>query len=463
MKKLLILLFFTFLCANEKIDYNNPIFKDKAFQKLLKEQLKRGAEVLEGEGSIYPACGFNAQILEQEEDIIAYVLKVYGYKTPQKTTFLKILKNSFAVTAQAKISPFIENTDHNWYSNYITEGYDLVIFRDKRFVMLPLALPELIEVNKVSTFFKKLNQNVKKDGVLMWKEYVDSKKRQQNIEFIINLNRTIFHNDTRALKKMLNSKYYGFYKSLNVEILDIFFTLALNEESALKTLIDKAVHYDDEESLAQWLKNKKVVKIFEEKIEASKSKVYNYYSRVLMNSKTKSKDLERLKEKYGLKKLVEINNYHSKSLYDFCSKNGYSVIKIKKLNSWINKDATNIGKYALIVVDDSALDTKNTNPQCLHPLNKKELDKFRDEKYREAEAYIVKHRADDNGQTFRSNIIIGLIKTEGEFSKIKGTSCFQYKIFESVKAPLSEFEGSSWITIEKRDGKFVLIEVEISG
>ena len=43
-KLLLLTLLQIFLLANEKIDYNNLIFKDKAFKKLLEEQLVTGAE-----------------------------------------------------------------------------------------------------------------------------------------------------------------------------------------------------------------------------------------------------------------------------------------------------------------------------------------------------------------------------------------------------------------------------------
>ena len=47
---------------------------------------------------------------------------------------------------------------------------------------------------------------------------------------------------------------------------------------------------------------------------------------------------------------VEINNKVFKSLYSFCKATGIKESEIRKLNPWINKDATNISVNAEIVV-----------------------------------------------------------------------------------------------------------------
>jgi len=477
MKKLLLLILLPILLfANEKLDYSNSVFKEKAFQKLLEEQLITGAEVIEGDGSPFPTYGFTDKELEVEADIYKYVLKTNGYTVPSKKRFLEVLQEKFKCLPTKRISMVGMWCKEEWltevfYYNYdATVGSSMVVFRDEHFISLPYALPELIDPDYVSKKFKNLNHKEFKelhpkgdvDETLMWKDYLSTKTRQENIEFLMALNRYVFYDDNTQLAKLL-SRGYGFWFHDHPDFIDMFLNSSLNNKKELTTMVEKLIEFDDVEILGKWIKDSHVESLFIEKIRQAKDKNLNPYTQMLLKLEIGSQRLKNVIKKYKLKKTVEINNRQYKSLYAFCTKEGYSVEKIKKLNPWINKEATNIPPNTVIIIDDSAFDIKSKNPQCLHPLDQKELDVFRKKKYKEAETYIVKYREEDNGQTFRFNIIEGLIKRKGEFLKIEGTSCFQYKISESVEAPLSEYESQTWITIEKREGKFVIIEVETAG
>jgi len=276
MKKILLLMLLQiFLLANEKIDFTNPIFKDKAFQTLLEDEIRGGAYE-GGDGGPIALYDLDPNYLKIEEPILSHILKVNGYQFPSKQEFKKKLKEMFNLESKARFFAFSTGESYKVYyglNNHMAEDnwMNTIVF-EQGFIVPYHRLPEWIDIDAVSKKFKNLNKSVKepKDGDFEdWIPWRDEKiDYELNIKEFVTLNKYLFNN---------------------------------NKEKEVQSL--------------------------------GKSMVNN---------------LVKGQRVHGDR--VHINNKVYKSLWEFCNLTGMEEQKIRKLNPWINGDATNISANSEIVI-----------------------------------------------------------------------------------------------------------------
>ncbi len=369
MKKILLLLL---ILLSSVISYADDNFNMASFEKntlpiLLKKDKKKTKDC----EFVQDPCGeyIDKEYLKSEIPLFKHFLVEGGYVFPTKNEFIKTSKKYFPNTLPKPISRTIEKREHslpadwkgeNYYYDTIDSGVDIVVLRDEQFVTLPFSIG----------YFLDNNDHIQKNKVS---------------KFLVSLNKYLFNNDHAQLE-ILQKEHYEFLQESG---LDVVLLSRLNSKNKKRIEVKKIFEITNDNSTYKI--NCKMYK----KLDASTIKQYFQHSikepvahqiksnktpwsgcvqkgKIVINEKLYTFELNlggfgymhskggegtgyncyhidcpEFKFDYGLKR---INNPTYKSLYSFCKATGIKESEIRKLNPWINKDASNISVDAEIVV-----------------------------------------------------------------------------------------------------------------